>query len=96
MIVQAFGEGAVMTRTLWGGRRRLAGIAAVACIAAASFAGGCVVAAQPHMQNALAALQNARAELQVAEANKGGHRANAIRLVNEAISEVQAGIAVGS
>jgi hypothetical protein len=69
---------------------------AVATIAAASFASGCVVAAQPHMQNALAALQNARAELQVAEANKAGHRVNAIRLVNEAIGEVQAGIAAGS
>jgi hypothetical protein len=41
-------------------------------------------------------LQNARAEVQVAEANKGGHRVNAIRLVNEAISEVQSGIAAGS
>jgi hypothetical protein len=82
-------KGIVMTLTSWCGRRRLAGIVAVATIAAASFAGGCVVAAQPHMQNA-------RAELQVAEANKGGHRVNAIRLVNEAISEVQAGIAVGS
>ena len=85
-----------MTVIAWCSRRRLAGIVAVAAIAAASFAGGCVVAAQPHMQNALAALQSARAELQVAEANKGGHRVTAIRLVNEAISEVQAGIAVGS
>jgi hypothetical protein len=85
-----------MTLISWCSRHRLASIAAVATIAAASFAGGCVVAAQPHMQNALAALQNARAELQVAEANKAGHRVNAIRLVNEAIGEVQAGIAAGS
>ena len=48
------------------------------------------------MMNALAALQNARTELQVAEANKAGHRVNALRLVNEAIGEVQAGIAAGS
>jgi hypothetical protein len=34
--------------------------------------------------------------LQVAEANKCGHRVNALRLVNEAIGEVQAGIAAGS
>ena len=47
---------------------------------------------QPHMQNALGYLQSAKGELIVAEANKGGHRANAIRLVNEAIGEVQAGI----
>ncbi len=65
-------------------------------IAAVSFASGCVVAAQPHMQNALGALQNARSELQVAEANKGGHRVAALRLINEAIGEVQAGIAAGS
>jgi hypothetical protein len=89
-------EGSVMTVISWCSRRRLTAIVAVFTIAAASFAGGCVVAAQPHMQNALAALQNARAELQVAEANKAGHRVNAIRLVNEAIGEVQAGIAAGS
>jgi hypothetical protein len=51
---------------------------------------------QPHMQNALAALQTANAELQLAEADKGGHRVNAINLVNQAITEVQAGIAVGA
>ena len=77
-------------------RRRLVGIAAVLIIAAVSFAGGCVVAAQPRMQNALGALQNARSELQMAESNKAGHRVNALRLVNEAIVEVQAGIAAGS
>ena len=65
-------------------------------IAAVSFASGCVVAAQPHMQNALGALQNARSELQVAEANKGGHRVTALHLINEAIGKVQAGIAAGS
>jgi hypothetical protein len=88
-------EGIVMTVTSWCSRRRFAGIAAAAAIAAAGFvAGG--YAAQPHMQNALAALQNARAELQIAESNKAGHRVAAIRLVNEAIGEVQAGIAAGS
>jgi hypothetical protein len=77
-------------------RRRLVGIAAVLIIVAVSFAGGCVVAAQPRMQNALGALQNARSELQMAESNKAGHRVNALRLVNEAIVEVQAGVAAGS
>ena len=73
-------------------------IAGVATIGLVSFAGGCVVAAppQPHMYNALTALQNARSELQVAEADKGGHRVTAIRLINEAINEVHAGIAAGS
>jgi len=79
----------------WSPRRHLA-VVAVVVIAAVSFASGCVVAAQPHMQNALGALQNARSELQVAEANKGGHRVAALRLINEAIGEVQAGIAAGS
>jgi hypothetical protein len=83
-------------QTTWSTRRRLAAVAAVVVIAAVSCASGCVVAAQPHMQNALGALQNARSELQVAEANKGGHRVTALRLINEAIGEVQAGIAAGS
>jgi hypothetical protein len=47
------------------------------------------------MDNALGALQTARSELQVAEANKGGHRVNAIRLVDQAIAEVRAGIRAG-
>ncbi len=85
-----------MSAKPWFNRRWLAGAAGVTVIAAASFASGCVVAAQPHMYNALGALQNARSELQVAESNKAGHRVNALRLVNEAIGEVQAGIAAGS
>ena len=77
-------------------RKRLRWGILMLCVAGASFAGGCVVAAQPHMYNALGALQNARSELQVAERDKGGHRVNALRLINEAIAEVQAGIAAGS
>lgn len=85
-----------MAQSSWFSRRRLVGAAAVALVAAISFAGGCVVAAQPHMVNALNALQSARSELQEASTNKAGHRVNALRLVNEAIGEVQAGIAAGS
>jgi uncharacterized iron-regulated protein len=48
---------------------------------------------QPNMETARANLQKARAELQVAEHNKGGHRANALVLVNSAIAEVNKGIA---
>jgi hypothetical protein len=47
---------------------------------------------QPHMQTALADLQSAKGELIAAMADKGGHRANALRLTNQAISETQAGI----
>lgn len=48
---------------------------------------------QPNMQAAKSSLQTARAELQKATPDKGGHRVNAIGLVNSAIAEVNAGIA---
>ena len=48
---------------------------------------------QPFMQSARADLQTAKRELQRATANKGGHRASAISLVNQAIAQVNAGIA---
>jgi hypothetical protein len=51
---------------------------------------------QPHMQNALADLKLAAGELQVALHDKGGHRAKALNLTNQAITETEAGIAVGA
>ena len=74
--------------------RTLTVAAGAVALAAASFSAG-TFAAQPHMDNALAALQTARSELQIAEHNKGGHRVNAIRLVDQAINEVRAGIGAG-
>lgn len=53
-------------------------------------------AAQPHMQEALRALNAALRSLQQAEANKGGHRGRAMALVEQAIQEVRAGIAFAS
>jgi len=53
---------------------------------------GQALAGQPHMRNALNALNNAADQLQRAEADKGGHRAKAIALVGQAQAEVQAGI----
>ena len=47
---------------------------------------------QPHMRAALAALQTAKRELEEASADKGGHRVAAFKLVDQAISEVNAGI----
>jgi hypothetical protein len=47
---------------------------------------------QPHMQSALEALRNAKRELGEATSDKGGHRVRAIRLVNQAIGEVERGI----
>src|SRR5947207_8826493 len=48
---------------------------------------------QPNMQAARASLQTAKTELQKATPDKGGHRVNALKLINAAISEVNAGIA---
>jgi len=47
---------------------------------------------QPNMQAARGNLMNAKGELQRATDNKGGHRVNAIGLVNSAIAEVNLGI----
>jgi hypothetical protein len=51
---------------------------------------------QPHMQNALKALQNAANQLQEAKDDKAGHREKAIGLVSQAINQVQQGIAAGA
>ncbi len=51
--------------------------------------------AQPHMYTALKLLHQAGTELAAAKPNKGGHRVEAIRLVNEAIRETEDGIADG-
>ena len=48
---------------------------------------------QPHMRMALVSLREARHHLDEATADKGGHRAKAIELVNSAIAETEAGIA---
>lgn len=45
-----------------------------------------------HMQEAIEALRNARAHLEAATADKGGHRVRAIRAIDNAIAEVKAGI----
>jgi hypothetical protein len=76
-------------------RNALLGAAAVVAFAAGCASGpppGPPPSYQPHMQNALAALQVAQSELQQAEPNKGGHRERALELVSHAIFEVQRGI----
>ena len=57
--------------------------------------GGYAIASQPHMEAALASLQNARTQLEMAKHDKGGHRVEALKLTNLAIDEVKRGIAVG-
>jgi Tfp pilus assembly protein PilX len=54
-----------------------------------------VRADQPNMRAALGHLREAKAALQRAEHDKGGHRARAIEIVNHAIAETEAGIAAG-
>ncbi|HEY5346925.1 MAG TPA: hypothetical protein VIJ72_01940 [Rhizomicrobium sp.] len=71
----------------------------VAAALAATLGGGIfigqAIAAQTHMFAALDSLRSARAELNEAEHNKGGHRERAISLIDDAIGEVQAGIRDG-
>jgi hypothetical protein len=51
-------------------------------------------AGQPHMEAAVNHLNAARRELEVAEHNKGGHRDRAIQLTDQAINEVNQGMAI--
>ena len=50
---------------------------------------------QPHMDAALSFLKTAKSDLERSTADKGGHRANALNLVNQAIDEVKRGIEAG-
>jgi hypothetical protein len=71
------------------------GKAVAAVLFAAVFMGiGATVAlaSQPHMVNARGYLNSALAQLQAAIPDKGGHRNNAINLVNQAITQVNMGI----
>lgn len=46
---------------------------------------------EPHMSAALGHLQEARAELEKAAPNKGGHKERAMQLVDQAIQQVRQG-----
>ncbi len=75
-------------------RRELLKLAAVGSAAAAavtiSTAGA--EAYQGNMERALASLYSALGSLREATPDKGGHKANAIRFIQQAINETQAGI----
>ncbi len=70
--------------------------AVVATVAALSL--GAVSAAvsraedQPHMQHALEALKTAKHDLEQARPDKGGHREEALKKVDDAIHQVEDGI----
>jgi len=74
-------------------RKTVALVLVFAAVLVGGFLVGRATADQPHMQAALDHLQAAKTELKVAEHDKGGHRAKALTLVNDAIAEVEAGIA---
>jgi hypothetical protein len=65
----------------------------IGALIASSFGIGYAIGAQPHMDAALALLQNTRGELEAAVPNKGGHRERAIGLVDQAIVQIREGIA---
>jgi hypothetical protein len=74
-------------------------LAVAGVVTAASFGflgAGTAYAVQQHMVNARDDLNNAVSELQQALPDKGGHRVNAIDLVNQAIDQVNQGIQVGA
>ena len=68
----------------------------VACVLALIFLTGCIAgrlsADQPHMQAAMEHLRMAKGELEKADEDKGGHRVKAIKLVNEAMEQVEKGM----
>jgi hypothetical protein len=67
--------------------------AILGAIIAGSVCVGYAIAAQPHMAASIGMLRSARAELAAATPNKGGHRARGLALIDQAIGEVQAGMA---
>ena len=73
-------------------RKRVPALLSLLVLVLGGFLLGRAKADQPHMQAALDHLRAARRQLEVAEADKGGHRVKALRLVNEAASEVERGI----
>jgi hypothetical protein len=73
-----------------------AGLLTLAALAGSTlFSPTPVRADQPMMRDALSQLRAARASLQAAAHDKGGHRVSAIRLIDQAIVEVELGIDAG-
>jgi hypothetical protein len=72
--------------------RRIVTALFLTLVIAAGFVAGRATADQPHMQAALDHLRQAKVSLERATPDKGGHREAAMRLVNDAIGEVEKGI----
>lgn len=73
-------------------RRTFFRVVLLSLVLLTGFVAGQLTAAQPHMQAALTHLRAARHDLDLGTADKGGHRARAIELVNDAIAEVEKGM----
>jgi hypothetical protein len=71
---------------------RICALAVFFAIFFAAIGAGTALAVQTHMLNAKHDLENALSELNLATANKGGYRVNAINLVKQAINQVNLGI----
>jgi hypothetical protein len=67
----------------------LLGMSIQAAISRAQTAG--MARQEPHMSAAIGHLQQAKAELEKATPNKGGHRERAIQFVDQAIQQVEQG-----
>ena len=73
--------------------RRIAVFALLVTLTLAlGYLAGCASSGQPHMNASLNELNAAHQELDAAVADKGGHRARAMALVDDAVTEVSAGI----
>jgi hypothetical protein len=74
--------------------RRMIVVAAAATVGMLSGASIVWAVSQPHMENALHALENARYEIGIADQARdhGGHAGAATNLIDQAIGEVRAGI----
>jgi hypothetical protein len=69
------------------------GVIAIFCaLCFAAIGAATALATQTYMVNARTDLRSALTNLETAQSNKGGHRANAINLVKQALNEVNLGI----
>jgi len=75
-------------------RDRLIGVG-IGMALSALLAGAVAWADQPYMREALNHLRQARGALEAAARDKGGHRENAIELIDRAITQVERGIEAG-
>ena len=72
--------------------KKLSTIALLVVALGSGFYAGRASAVQSHMVNARSHLNTAKVQLEEAAEDKGGHRVAALKLVNDAIAEVNLGI----